>query len=84
MVTGGKRTDPNGNAVHVISVADVAATTPADNPVDAKTLREITTKYDSRNRPIARTVWLVARGAVADLSNPPIAGDAGVPAGGPG
>ena len=36
-------------------------------------------KYDSRNRPIARTVWLVARGTV-DVNNPPIAGDPGIAA----
>ena len=44
-----------------------------DDPVNGKTYREITTKYDGRGRPVARTTWLVARGTV-DLSDPPIAG----------
>jgi hypothetical protein len=84
------RSDPNGNAVHVVTLSNPNAfATPPNytppvindftNPPNAETLREITTKYDSRNRPIARTVWLVARGTV-DVNNTPIAGDAGVPA----
>lgn len=48
---------------------------------DADTINEVTTRYDARHRPVARTVWLVPRGAV----NPdavPIAGggQAGDPA----
>jgi len=48
-----------------------------DDPVNAKTLREVTTKYDGRGRPVARTTWLVARGMV-DAADPPIAGLGGV------
>jgi RHS repeat-associated protein len=43
------------------------------------TLNEVTTRYDARYRPIARTVWLVELGFV-DESAPPIAGDPGFPA----
>ena len=50
-----------------------------DNPIDAKTLRETTTRYDGRRRPIASTTWLVARGVV-DQTTPPIAGLDGIAA----
>jgi len=38
-----------------------------------------TTAFDARNRPVFRTIWLVAPPAV-DPNNPPIAGQNGVPA----
>ena len=44
------------------------------NPLDANTLQEVTTKYDSRHRPIARTVWLSPLGDV-DPNDIPIATD---------
>ena len=42
-------------------------------------LRDVTTRYDARNRPVARTTWLTSPGAIEPL-NPPIAGLAGVAA----
>ncbi|TWT68231.1 RHS repeat domain-containing protein [Crateriforma conspicua] len=39
----------------------------------------MTTRFDGRQRPIATTTWLTARGTV-DTSSPPIAGDGGVSA----
>jgi RHS repeat-associated protein len=70
-----------GNPTHVTRVKNVdpLPTCCVDDPADADTLNEVTTKYDARHRPIARTVWLAARGSV-DENNPPIAGDNGVPA----
>ncbi|MEM9826830.1 MAG: hypothetical protein AAF958_09590 [Planctomycetota bacterium] len=74
------RKDASGRNAHSVLVQDyddhVAS---LDNPVDAKTLRETTTKFDGRGRPVASTTWLVARGTV-DVTNPPIAGLAGVAA----
>ncbi len=68
------RKDSVGRAIHQVSVEDYSShTSSLDNPVDAKTLREVTTKYDGRGRPVARTTWLVARGLV-DATDPPIAG----------
>lgn len=72
-------TDWNGNAVHQAHVAEVLTHENTSDPLNAKTLGEITTKYDARNRPVARTVWLSPRGVV-DFTNPPIAGDGGVAA----
>jgi hypothetical protein len=70
-----------GNPTHVTRVKNVdpLPSCCVDDPTDADTLNEVTTKYDARHRPIARTVWLAARGSV-DENNPPIAGDNGVPA----
>ncbi|MEL7267698.1 MAG: hypothetical protein AAFN70_08350 [Planctomycetota bacterium] len=50
-----------------------------DNPVNAKTLREQTTRYDGCGRPTLATTWIVARDVV-DIEDPPIAGLGGVPA----
>ena len=74
------RTNAVGQTIHQVTVADYSDHVAAlDNPVDAKTLREVTTRYDGRGRPIARTTWVVARGVV-DQNNPPIAGLDGVAA----
>ncbi|MEM6472846.1 MAG: RHS repeat-associated core domain-containing protein, partial [Planctomycetota bacterium] len=74
------RKDPMGRSVHQVVFEDYSAHSSAlDNPVDAKTLREVTTKYDGRGRPVARTTWLTARGTV-DANDPPIAGLNSVPA----
>ncbi|EMI23611.1 YD repeat-containing protein, partial [Rhodopirellula europaea SH398] len=68
------RKDPMGRSVHQVSYEDFSSHTGTlDDPIDAKTLREVTTKYDGRGRPVARTTWLVARGLV-DVTDPPIAG----------
>lgn len=50
----------------------LADPTNATNIPDAATIAETTTRYDSRQRPIARTVWLIKLGEV-DANNPPIA-----------
>ena len=73
------RTDWNGNVVHQATVADVLSHENTSDPLNAKTLQEVTTKYDLRNRPVARTVWLTPRGAVV-FTDPPIAGDDGIAA----
>jgi len=70
--------DYRGNVTHQATVSDVASHTNYHNPDDTKTLGEVTTRYDERNRPIARTTWLVPLGVV-DPNNVPIAGLAGVP-----
>ncbi|EMI28555.1 Rhs family protein [Rhodopirellula europaea SH398] len=68
------RKDSAGRTVHQVTYEDYASqSSTLDDPVDAKTLREVTTKYDGRGRPVARTTWLVARGLV-DVTDPPIAG----------
>ncbi len=74
------RRDSLGRVIHQASLETYSDHVAAlDNPVDAKTLREVTTRYDGRGRPVARTTWLVARGVV-DATNPPIAGLDGVAA----
>ena len=62
------RQDDAGRTVHqaTVETVDDHLLTMA-NPVDGKTLREVTTKYDSLGRPVARTTWL---GAVARWTLP--------------
>lgn len=76
-----RNANSRGFVVHTATVSDVADHV-ADmaSPVNAKTLGEVTTRYDGRGRPVASTTWLVALGAV-DRENPPIAGLDGVSAG---
>ncbi len=71
--------DPLGNVTHTAAVADVLSHTNHLDPINAKTYREVTTRYDERGRVIASTTWLVTRGVI-DPTNPPIAGDNGVAA----
>ena len=66
-------TDSQGRVVHTATVSEITTHTDFSNPIDAKTLGEISTKYDVRGRAIASTTWLVPRGVV-DVNNPPIAG----------
>ncbi|WP_218933568.1 RHS repeat-associated core domain-containing protein [Rubripirellula lacrimiformis] len=74
------RKDAVGRTIHQVSIEDYTSHVASlDDPVNAKTLREMTTKYDGRGRPVARTTWLVARGTV-DATDPPIAGLGGVSA----
>ena len=47
---------------------------------NTETVQEVTVRYDERNRPVARTVWLDALDYV-DPNNVPIFGEAGAPAG---
>jgi len=54
-------TDAASRVTHSAVVEDVASHTNLNDPLDAKTLQEVTTRYDTRGRVIARTVWLVAR-----------------------
>ena len=72
-------TDAEGNVTHTATVEDVQSQVNFKDPTDAKTLSEGTMRYDERNRPIARTVWLSPRGTI-DPNNPPIAGEDGIPA----
>lgn len=74
--------DRQGNLTHEAVVKWTGPALPdccSSNPADAATLAETTTRYDARNRPIARTVWLSARGSV-DRQQPPIAGWDGIAA----
>ena len=70
--------DSAGRAVHTSTLADINDhLANYSNPIDAKTLREQTTRYDARGRSIATTTWLTPRGIV-DVTAPPIAGLDGV------
>ena len=71
--------DHGGSPTYMAQVSDIDAVTNFRDPGSSITLAETTTRYDSRNRPIARTVWLVPLGTV-DENDPPIAGDTGYPA----
>ena len=73
-----RNTDSQGRLVHTATVSEITTHTDLSNPIDAKTLGEITAKYDVRGRAIAATTWLVPRGVV-DVNNPPIAGFGSVP-----
>ncbi len=68
------RSDAEGRTIHSVMVEDTAAhSSNYDDPINAKTLSEVTTRYDGRGRPVARTTWLLPRGLV-DATDPPIAG----------
>jgi RHS repeat-associated protein len=69
-------TDFYGNITHTAVVEDMSAIVNFHDPVG--TLNEVTTEYDARHRPVARTVWLIDLGAV-DPNDVPIAGDDGIP-----
>ena len=71
--------DYAGNVTHTV-VVDKAAGNSFDfhNPPTEHTLQEITTQYDARHRPIARTVWLTALSDEVLPNEVPIAGSAGV------
>jgi RHS repeat-associated protein len=75
-----RNTDPQRRVVHTVTVANVDThTANMLDPVNASTLSESTTRYDSLGRTIATTTWLTPRGQIDPLS-PPIAGLNGVPA----
>ena len=64
--------DNLGRAAHTATVSNVTAHSGNyKDPLDAQTLGEVTTKYDSRGRVSARTVWLTPLGPV-DPNAPPI------------
>ncbi|MFO0943687.1 MAG: RHS repeat-associated core domain-containing protein [Pirellulales bacterium] len=73
-----RNTDPQRRVVHSVTVSN-ADTHTANmlDPVNASTMAESTTKYDSLGRTIATTAWLSARGQIDPLS-PTIAGLGGV------
>jgi len=71
-------TDYSGNVTHSAVVADIVTHSDPHDPVDSKTLKEVTTRHDKRGRPVARTTWLVPLGNV-DPNNVPIAGLDGTP-----
>lgn len=73
--------DYYGNVTHTASVKkifynDDGAGIPGGgtfhDPPAADTLNEVTTRYDARNRPVARTIWLEPRGNI-DPNDVPIA-----------
>ena len=64
--------DNLGRGTHSAQVSNVTAHSgDYKNPIDAQTLSEVTTKYDTRGRVSARTVWLTPLGTV-DPNNVPI------------
>ena len=72
--------DSLGRLTHAFVASDAAVfSSDAAFGDPTATLREVTTRYDGLDRPIAQTTWLVELGAV-DENDPPIAGDAGFPA----
>ena len=70
--------DHFGNVTHTTTLEwDAGAVLPPccyPDPSNDDTLQEVTTKYDARHRPIARTVWLQPLDAV-DANDVPIATD---------
>jgi RHS repeat-associated protein len=66
-------TDFRGNITHSVVVEDYASHTNVNNPVDGKTISEMTSRYNALGRLTASTTWLVAQGAV-DPNNVDIAG----------
>ena len=68
--------DHVGNPTYLACVNDVDAVTDFRNPPIGIILSVVTTRFDPRNRPIARTVWLTPPGLI-DENNVPIAGDVG-------
>ena len=77
-------TDFYGNVTHTAVIknyttADMGGTgdQSVHNYTDSKTVQEITTRFDARHRPIARTLWQNPLAAV-DANNVPIAGDNGI------
>ena len=78
--------DHYGNQTHsadlVIGATDDLPACCEYNPDNDSTIQEITTRYDARHRPIARTVWLNPITTTdTDRFNPPIFGEAGAPDG---
>jgi RHS repeat-associated protein len=75
-------TDAFGNATYSAVIKDIPATPTQEwyrNPPEADTVNESTTRFDARNRPVARTVWLVPLSVENAWINPPIAGEGGIP-----
>ena len=74
--------DSRNLVVHEFTVADWSGFPQDPTLADAiyhdpsSTLNEVTTKYDARRRPVARTVWLIEVGNV-DKNDPTIAGTHG-------
>ncbi len=66
-----------GNIAHtaVVEDLDVGLAPNFHDPIGV--INEVTTRFDARHRPVARTVWLVDLGAV-DPNDVPIAGDGGI------
>lgn len=71
--------DARGQTVHQAVVEDYASHTNLQNPLDAKTISEVTSRFRSDGKLQFRTVWKSARGQI-DPANPPIAGIDGVAA----
>lgn len=65
--------DYHDNKTHVIHVRDVLSNPNYHNPRKAKTLYEVTARFDSRHRQIASTKWMIPLGEI-DPNNVPIAG----------
>ena len=68
-----RNTDFYGNVTHTAVVANLPADVTLYNwhdPIDADTISEVTTKYDGRHRPIARTQWLTPLSNVEDHARP--------------
>jgi RHS repeat-associated protein len=72
-----ENTDAAGNITHQVFVSDRDQHSNPSDPLDAKTFREATRRFDEAGRLIAETIWLVPRGTV-DPQAPPIAGLDGI------
>lgn len=69
--------DNGGLVTHTAGIGDVDTHTTLLDPIDAKTLRETTTRYDALGRSTAACTWLVPQGII-DPENPAIAGFDGI------
>lgn len=69
--------DNGGLVTHTAGIGDVDNHTTLLDPINAKTLRETTTRYDALGQSIATCTWLVPQGVI-DPENPPLAGFDGI------
>lgn len=67
------------NVTHTAVVDAVGIITDYHNLPDNDTVQEVTTRYDSRHRPTARTVWLTPLPYVDPNAVPIVAGENGAP-----
>ncbi|MEP3480457.1 MAG: RHS repeat-associated core domain-containing protein [Fuerstiella sp.] len=69
--------DNGGLVTHKAGIGDVDTHTTLIDPIDAKTLRETTTRHDALGRSKAACTWLAPQGII-DPENPPMAGFDGI------
>ena len=74
---GIKNTDHSGRATHMAGIALTDTHTNLNDPLDAKTLEEVTVRFDELGRRVASTQWLIPQAQV-EPNAVPIAGLDGV------